>query len=525
MLKQAKRMLALVMVLVFVGMNLMGCVSSDILQTNQTRPSASTAPSQTTDPVHTTAPTETTVPEQTQPGTVPPQTQPPVTEPPATEPPVTEPPATEPEVTEPDPTEPTGCAHQYDIDIVDATCTKAGYTDYTCTLCGDSYREELAAKGHSFGSWKTTKAATCTENGTKTRSCSRCDKKENQTIAASGHKYGAGTVIQEAASCSDLGTIRHTCANCGGSYDTTYRGNHTFGEPYKTMFSGIRVDCTACGYTITDFYTWREDSYSDCDKTAALYTDTIWLKEPVYTGKLSQWSETWLDWHDLIMDVLRAYGSGGYSSGEYGVGLSIHARVSDYGSADAFFAEFDRFLDAFQSVYNWRPVWDGEPEVYDEDIYLYWETTDLMPVYEKGTNAMSSAERNALIEDLVAFHIHRMGLRSGMQTYNSVGKICEYMQYNLLTYDYNYRYGSSFRGLTCGVTVCQGYAEIFQLFAEYCGIKSELVTGTLQGSSHAWNRVTFSDGTVRYVDVTNLGQDYFILVPWSSMEELGFVLK
>ena len=126
---------------------------------------------------------------------------------------------------------------------------------------------------------------------------------------------------------------------------------------------------------------------------------------------------------------------------------------------------------------------------------------------------------NLTAREAVAF------LRSGMQLYNSVGAICEYMQYRLLTYDYNYRYGSSFRGLTCGVTVCQGYAEIFQLFAEYCGFNSELVTGTLQGTGHAWNRVTFSDGTERYVDVTNLGADYFILVPWSHMKQFGFVLK
>ena len=34
-----------------------------------------------------------------------------------------------------------------------------------------------------------------------------------------------------------------------------------------------------------------------------------------------------------------------------------------------------------------------------------------------------------------------------------------------------------------------------------------------------------SDGTIRYVDVTNLGADYLILVPWSHMAEIGFKLK
>ena len=73
--------------------------------------------------------------------------------------------------------------------------------------------------------------------------------------------------------------------------------------------------------------------------------------------------------------------------------------------------------------------------------------------------------------------------------------------------------------------MCQGYSEIFQLFAEYCGFQSVIVEGSIRSEAHAWNKVTFSDGTIRYVDVTNLGADYLILVPWSHMAEIGFKLK
>ena len=445
-----------------------------------------------TDPttLPTTAPTELPTDPTTEPSTEPPTDPTEPTELP-TDPtePSTEPPTDPTELpTEPptDPTQPTECSHSYRVETEPATCTTAGKETKTCTKCGD---------------------------------------RQVKTTAALGHAYGEAYYSQEAATCADFGVVRYDCTRCGHGYEATYRGNHRFGDPFFGSPHGYKIACQDCGYEITDFYTWFENSFSNCDKNAALYTDTIQLKEPVYTGLLSQWSDTWLDWHNLIFDVLSAYGHGGYSSGEYGVGLCIYASVSDYGSLDAFVAELNRFLDAFESVYNWRPVWDFAPEVYGDDICVGWETSVLMPVYEKGTNAMSSSKRDALIKDLVAFHIHQMDLRSGMQLYNSVGKICDYMQYRLLTYDHNYRYGSAFRGLTCGVTVCQGYAEIFQLFAEYCGITSELVTGTLHGTSHAWNRVTFSDGTVRYVDVTNLGADYFILVPWSHMAELGFKMK
>lgn len=55
--------------------------------------------------------------------------------------------------TEPDgPTEPTVCAHTYQAKTQkDATCTEKGGKVYTCSKCGDSYTEEIGAKGHSYG--------------------------------------------------------------------------------------------------------------------------------------------------------------------------------------------------------------------------------------------------------------------------------------------------------------------------------------------------------------------------------------
>lgn len=358
------------------------------------------------------------------------------------------------------------------------------------------------------------KAATCTEKGTSTRTCGGCGKSESKTVPASGHSYGTGSVIKEAASCSAMGTIRYSCKSCGSSYTTNYQGSHTFGEPYKTMFSGIQLACTGCGYTMTDFYTWRESDYSTCGQTAALYCDTIRLKESTYTGTLSTWSEDWLEWHDLILDVLQSYGR------SYGgsVTLGFTAELSDYGdSLDTFMSDYNAFLDAFSAFYNWRPVTCDEPYVEDGTVSMYYDTGDLYPLYSAGTNSLSSSRKTAIINDLVSFYIHQMGLRDGMQQYNSIGTICDFMYYRLLCYDYTYHYNSAFRGLTGRMTMCQGYSEVFKLFCDYCNIPCEIVEGTMFGEAHAWNRVTFSDGTVRYVDVTNLGYDYYILIPWETM--------
>ena len=72
--------------------------------------------------------------------------------------------------------------HSYKSKTVKATCTKGGYTLYTCS-CGDSYRaEETGALGHAYGSWKVDKQATTSAAGSRSRTCSRCGDVERESI-------------------------------------------------------------------------------------------------------------------------------------------------------------------------------------------------------------------------------------------------------------------------------------------------------------------------------------------------------
>lgn len=42
-------------------------------------------------------------------------------------------------------------AHEYEAVVTEPTCTEAGYTTYTCSICGDTYTgDETAALGHSY---------------------------------------------------------------------------------------------------------------------------------------------------------------------------------------------------------------------------------------------------------------------------------------------------------------------------------------------------------------------------------------
>lgn len=96
------------------------------------------------------------------------------------------------------------------------TCTEPGYTQRTCTLCGQAWRTELDATGHTWGKWETIQTKTCTQDGVITRVCSACNITEEKTDKATGHQYGKSVQIQ-APTCTKTGTTQKTCKLCQSS--------------------------------------------------------------------------------------------------------------------------------------------------------------------------------------------------------------------------------------------------------------------------------------------------------------------
>lgn len=133
-----------------------------------------------TDPVET-EPAETEAPE-----TEPTVTEPATTEPAATEPATTEPVETEPKETEAEETE---CAHKYGAGKkVIPTCQAEGYTEYTCTKCGETKKEDTMPKVDHLYVNVTLVATTCTEDGKTAEQCTYCGNTKNeQTVPAYGH--------------------------------------------------------------------------------------------------------------------------------------------------------------------------------------------------------------------------------------------------------------------------------------------------------------------------------------------------
>ena len=152
------------------------------------------------------------------------------------------------------------CNHKYSSAIAqEATCTETGVATYTCSRCGDSYTETVAALGHEEVTDEGF-AATCTEDGlTEGSHCGRCDivLTEQETIPALGHEEVTDKGFD--ATCTEDGrTDGSHCSRCdivlteqkaipalGHSWD---EGTVTR-EPTETE-AGIRTfTCETCGET------------------------------------------------------------------------------------------------------------------------------------------------------------------------------------------------------------------------------------------------------------------------------------
>ncbi len=144
--------------------------------------------------------------------------------------------------------------HNYVPEVTDPTCTKGGYTTYTCH-CGRSYIDDYTdALGHNYQP-VTTVLATCTQNGQETSKCSRCGDEHTVIIYATGHHYSQYVT---APTCTKQGFTTYIC-DCGYSYKTSYVAalghsfvNYVYNEDATTEQDGTETaKCERCDETDT----------------------------------------------------------------------------------------------------------------------------------------------------------------------------------------------------------------------------------------------------------------------------------
>ena len=114
----------------------------------------------------------------------------------------------------------TAFKHQASDATVDQMATEQSYyalTAYMRLVGGQTAlydMTDVACGKHAFGAWTVTKTATCTEAGTSVRTCTVCGAEETQTIPALGHSMTA--TAGKAATCTEAGHSAYwSCSRCG----------------------------------------------------------------------------------------------------------------------------------------------------------------------------------------------------------------------------------------------------------------------------------------------------------------------
>ncbi len=180
-------------------------------------------------------------------------------------------------------------AHDYEIVEIKPTCTKDGYSIYSCKECGYTYvGSKVVAVGHSFVKTSEEKP-TCTEDGYIVYTCERdgCSSVKTEITLALGHSFGGDNVCDRCGysreihehtyvkavtdpTCSQMGYTTYTC-DCGDSYRTDYvePSGHSWDAGEET----VKHTCTADGVI-----TYR------CLACDAFYTETVMARH--------EWAET-----------------------------------------------------------------------------------------------------------------------------------------------------------------------------------------------------------------------------------------
>lgn len=139
--------------------------------------------------------------------------------------------------------------HSFKAVITDPTCTKIGYTTFTCANCGFSYKSDYTdALGHNHKPHVT--APTCTEGGYTTYICTRCeDSFVDDYTDALGHDWDEGRIVADSICIGD-GVMEYRCQRCGyHRLEAISLKGHTPGAEATCTAPQL---CTVCGAVLVE---------------------------------------------------------------------------------------------------------------------------------------------------------------------------------------------------------------------------------------------------------------------------------
>ena len=151
----------------------------------------------------------------------------------------------------------TAMGHDYKAVVTEPTYTEQGYTTYTCTVCGDSYKDDYTdVKQHSYVGVVT--EPTCTAQGFTTYTCSECgDSYVDDYTDMIAHTPVIDPAVKP--TCSEKGKTEGShCGVCGYVIKKqaliSTNDNHTMEESIVKMPTydepgQLAYICTGCGKT------------------------------------------------------------------------------------------------------------------------------------------------------------------------------------------------------------------------------------------------------------------------------------
>ena len=170
---------------------------------------------------------------------------------------------------------------EYTIDV-EPTCTTEGSRSIHCSVCGltkPGSSETIAAKGHTWGEWKTISSPDCDDEGTRERECSVCHTKQTEGLAASGHTWNEDYTVDKEATCTTDGSRSIHCTKCDAVKDSEVipAKGHDFGEWEEVVSQSTgevneERKCKVCGFTETrgmdlENHKWNTEYTIDVEPT------------------------------------------------------------------------------------------------------------------------------------------------------------------------------------------------------------------------------------------------------------------
>jgi len=160
---------------------------------------------------------------------------------------------------------------------VEPTCTTEGSKTVTCSVCGKSWSESVAATNeHKFTELVSKTDATCKAEGSATYKCETCEATEDKTleIDPTAHKWETEYTVDTPATCGTDGSKSYHCEYCDTvNADSVTAIPATGDHSYTVEQSKTEATCMATGTLVM--------KCANCDATE---TTTLEINKDNHTG-------------------------------------------------------------------------------------------------------------------------------------------------------------------------------------------------------------------------------------------------